>query len=115
MTTKQKTALEMRATGMSYTRIAKEMGITQPAAFALVKRAVSESNSGTYGKCIYPAMKERMDTLCINGAQLAERVGRSKNMVYMYLRGVRQPSLETAVKMCEVLGLSVEEAFKENA
>lgn len=49
----------------------------------------------------------------ITQAKLAGEVGVSKNSVTEWIRGRSQPSVRHAMKMCEILDVTVEELFGE--
>lgn len=57
-------------------------------------------------------IKEVLDERGIKQTWLAEKLGKSYNMVNSYVQNRRQPSLEILFKISEILGVDVKELIE---
>lgn len=58
-------------------------------------------------------IKEVLEERGIKQTWLAEKLGKSYNMVNAYVQNRRQPSLECMFKIAEILNVNVKELIKE--
>ena len=59
-------------------------------------------------------IKEILDEKGIKQIWLAEKIGKSYNMVNSYVQNRRQPSIEDLYKIAEILNISVKELLVEH-
>ncbi len=59
-------------------------------------------------------IKEVLDSKGIKQTWLAERLGKSYNMVNSYVQNRRQPSLETLFDIAKILDVEVKSLIKED-
>jgi len=59
-------------------------------------------------------IKEILDERGIKQTWLAEKLGKSFNMVNSYAQNRHQPSLETLYKVAELIGVSVKDLLVDN-
>tara|TARA_R110001592_G_scaffold257517_4_gene521130 strand:+ start:1291 stop:1494 length:204 start_codon:yes stop_codon:yes gene_type:complete len=59
-------------------------------------------------------IKEVLDLSGTKQKWLAEKLGKSYNMVNSYVRNKRQPSIETLYEIAEILNVSVKDLLIEN-
>lgn len=59
-------------------------------------------------------IKEVLEESGTKQTWLAEKLGKSYNMVNSYVRNKRQPSIETLFSIAEILGVSVRELLIDN-
>lgn len=59
-------------------------------------------------------IKEVLESKGIKQTWLAEKLGKSYNMVNSYVQNRRQPSLEDLYRIAEILEVNAKELLKEN-
>ena len=116
MTNREK-ARELREQGMTYQKIADELGVTKAYIAQLVSgfnpryfRAITEE------ACIYPGLREWMNDNKVGRSELVRRMGKhtwpaTVSTLSYVMRGDHEPTKGTIDSILKVTGMTYEECF----
>lgn len=113
--------VKMRLDGCTFQEIGEKYGITKQAVEQSIKSICRVKRSGRrkvspkiYIDIIYPNIRDKMVELEWGYSSLADKTGKSVATIRNVLTGqIKNPRLCLAKEIVAALGLSVEEAFRE--
>lgn len=114
--TRMRRILAMRQDGYTYNEIAEKFGVSRQRVHQIVQWQVQKppKKLKKAEKYMYPNLYVRIVSEYRSISKFAEQSGFDRDKLYLYLRGERQPRLDTAIGIADYLGQDVRDLFTKN-